>query len=332
MSVVCALAIWAVVACDNRGSNQSGESSVIADGSSTVGPITQGAAELFAAERGGDARISVGISGTGGGFKRFLDETPSLRIHIANASRPISPDEAAKAAKLGVEFIELPIAYDGLAVVVHPSNDFCDHLTLEELKRIWQPGSSVQNWKDVRAGFPDLPLAAYGPGVDSGTFDYFTEVVCGKTGACRQDFSPSENDNMLVQGVSNTTGAIGYFGYSYYDAHKSKLKLLAIDAGGGKPIKPTPETVRERTYPLARPLFIYVNKAVADQRSVREFVDFYLKDAPQIVSHPQVNYIALSDKLYEMTRKRWTDRTTGTKYPDAASHAKSIYEIYGVSE
>ena len=204
------------------------------DGSSTVAPITMAGAEMFQAANP-KVRVTVGISGTGGGFKKFLDEKTELRTDINDASRFIKEAELSRAKELGVEFIEIPIAMDGLAVVAHPSNTFCNHLTVEELKKIWEPGSTIKNWKDVRAGFPDLPIKLYGPGTDSGTFDYFTEVVVGKEKASRSDYTASESDNVLVQGVSGDKGALGYFGHAYFEANKSKLKLLAIDNGDGKP-------------------------------------------------------------------------------------------------
>jgi phosphate transport system substrate-binding protein len=301
------------------------------DGSSTVYPITAAAAELFA-EQQPKVHVTVGISGTGGGFKKFLEEKAELRTDIQDASRPITATELERAGKLGVEFIELPIGYDGIAVVVHPGNKFCAHLTLAELKKIWEPNSKINNWKDVRPGFPDLPLKLYGPGPDSGTFDYFTEVVVGKAKACRADFMPSEDDNVLVKGVEGDAGALGYFGYSYYEANKRRLNLLAIDNGDGRPVKPSFETVRRLTYrPLARPLFLYVNQAALARPEVKAFVGFYLTNAKKIVEHPRVNYIALSDKLYAAVRARLEKGTAGTIYTAPDSHSKSLYELYGVT-
>ncbi len=301
------------------------------DGSSTVYPITAAAAEMYE-EKHADVHVTVGISGTGGGFKKFLEEKPELRTDIQDASRPITPKELELAKKLGVEFIEIPVAYDGIAVVVHPSNKFCDHLTVAELKKIWEPESKINNWKDVRAGFPDLPLKLYGPGTDSGTFDYFTEVINGKSKACRSDFMPSEDDNVLVKGVEGDPGSLGYFGFSYYEANKNRLKLLAIDGGDGKPLKPDSESIRKLTYrPLARPLFLYVNKAALAQPQVKSFLEFYLGNAKKIVEHPKVNYIALSDKLYEVARLRLERGVVGTVYEDESAHSKSLYDLYGVA-
>jgi phosphate transport system substrate-binding protein len=327
--VAAGLALGAVAGQTQKG-GLSG--TVRVDGSSTVYPITAAAAELFA-EVQPRVQVIVGISGTGGGFKKFLEEKPELRTDIQDASRPISPVELERAQKLGVEFVELPIAYDGIAVVVHPSNTFCDYLTLAELKAIWEPGSQINNWKQVRPGFPDLPLKLYGPGMDSGTFDYFTEVVVGKSKACRADFTPSEDDNVLVQGVEGDRGSLGYFGLAYYEANRSRLKLLGIDPGDGRPIKPDVQTVRRLEYrPLARPLFLYVSKAALARPEVRAFLEFYLENAPRIVEHPKVGYIALSQKLYQAARQRLDQTITGTVYTGPESHSKSLYQLYGLED
>jgi phosphate transport system substrate-binding protein len=300
------------------------------DGSSTVYPITAAAAELYGKEQP-KVHVTVGISGTGGGFKKFLEDKADLRTDIQDASRPITPPEVEQATKLGVGFVELPIAYDGIAVVVNSGNKFCDHLTVAELKKIWEPNSPIKNWKDVRPGFPDLPLKLYGPGMDSGTFDYFTEVIVGKSKSCRADFSPSEDDNVLVKGVEGDLGALGYFGYSYYEANKAKLHLVAIDNGDGKPLKPSAETIRTLSYrPLARPLFLYVNQAALAKPEVKGFLAFYLANAKKIVEHPRVNYIALSPKLYEVSKARLAQATPGTVYGGPETHSKSLYELYGV--
>lgn len=302
---------------------------VKADGSSTVYPITTASAELFRKEEP-KVRVTVGISGTGGGFKKFLDDRPNLRTDISGASRPIKESEIRRAAELGIEYIELPVAMDGLAVMVHPSNSFCEHLTIAELKRIWEPGSTVNNWKDVRPGFPDLPIKLYGPGTNSGTFDYFTEVICGKEKASRSDYTASENDNALVQGVAGDAGSLGYFGYSYYESNKDKLKLVAVDGGDG-PVKPSLEVVRAGQYrPLARPLFIYVNKEAAKRPEVRAFVDYLLNNAQSIVEHPRVNYVALPAEMYTIVKKRWADGVTGTVFADhSAAQGKSLAELFG---
>lgn len=282
------------------------------DGSSTVAPVAELAAEFFR-EQSPEIHVTVGTSGTGGGFKKFLDPNPALRTDLNDASRPISPAEIKTAASVGVHFFEIPIAIDGIAIVVHPSNTFCEHVTVEELKRIWGPGSTITNWKHVRDGFPDLPLKLYGPGTDSGTFDYFTEEICGKVKASRSDFAASENDNQLVQGVSGDPGALGYFGYSYYETNHEKLRLVAVDGGDGVPIRPDMDAIRSGRYrPLSRPLFIYVNLASAERAPVAAFVRFLLQNAERIVEHPHVNYVALPRSTYADALSRFESRVAGT--------------------
>jgi phosphate transport system substrate-binding protein len=218
----------------------------------------------------------------------------------------------AVAEEHGVHFIELPVAYDGISVVVSPENDFVDHLTTEELKKIWQPGSKVESWSDVRKGWPDSPITLYGPGTDSGTFDYFTEAINGKSQACRPDFTASEDDNVLVQGVAGDAGALGFFGYAYYAENTERLKLVPIDGGSG-PVTPTPETINDGSYaPLSRPIFIYVSRTAADRPEVEAFVRFYLEQAPQLVA--EVGYVALPDELYALASKRLEQRVTGTVF------------------
>jgi len=257
--------------------------------------------------------VTVGISGTGGGFKKFLDPNPDLRTDINDASRPIKSTEIEKAKTAGIEFIEIPIAIDGIAVVVNPDNDFCDNLTVAELKRIWEPESKISSWKDVRDGFPDVPLKLYGPGTDSGTFDYFTEVIVEKSKASRSDFTMSEDDNVLVQGVHGDKGGLGYFGFSYYEANKAKLKLLAIDNNDGHPIKPGLDVIASGDYrPLSRPLLLYVNKAAAQRPEVNAFLQFYYANARKIVEHPQVNYVGLADAVYKAAVARLNAGVTGS--------------------
>lgn len=304
------------------------EGKVAVDGSSTVAPISSAAAEMFR-QVNPKVRVVVGTSGTGGGFKKFLEAKPELRTDINDASRPIKPEEASLAAERGLNFIELPIAYDGIAVVVHSGNKFCSSLTVKELERIWAPDSKIKNWKDVRSDFPDKPLKLFGPGTDSGTFDYFTEAILGKDGRSRSDYTASENDNMLVRGVSGDEGALGYFGFSYYEANKAKLKLVAIDSGDGKPVLPSMDSIRDYSYrPLSRPLFLYVNAESAKRPEVDEFVRFYLQNGRRIVEHPMVNYIALSDTLYAKSLARFSGGTTGTAYSDPKQHFRPLDEVY----
>jgi len=298
------------------------------DGSSTVAPITMMAAELFQREHSG-VRVTVGISGTGGGLKKFLDDQPQLRTDISDASRHIEASELARAQKLGVQFIELPLGWDGISVVIHPSNTFCDHLTVDELKKIWEPGSKINNWKDVRSGFPDLPMTLYGPGTDSGTFDYFTEAIVGKEKASRSDYTPSENDNILVQGVAGDKGSLGYFGYSYYEANKTKIKAIAIGLGDGKPVMPSVASIRDGSYkPLSRPLFLYVNAASWKRPEIKAFIEFIFKDPKSIVEHKRVNYVSLPDAVYDLARQRMKDGKTGSAMAKAPAGSRDLAAIF----
>ncbi len=277
------------------------------DGSSTVFPITEAVAEEFN-KIYPRVRVTVGVSGSGGGFKKFL----AGETDISDASRPIKGKELKKAVEKNIKFIELPIAYDGLSVVVSRKNKFVDYMTVDELRKIWQPGSAVKTWADIRSGWPAKPIRLYGPGTDSGTFDYFTEVINGKSGASRPDYTASEDDNVLVQGVSGDAAALGYFGYAYYAENKDTLRLVPIDSGKG-PVAPSAETINNGSYsPLSRPLFIYVRLESLDRELVKKFVDFYLKNAGALAA--EVGYVALADKAYADDKKRIADRVTGSVY------------------
>mgnify|MGYP000430113413 FL=1 len=281
------------------------------DGSSTVYPITEAVAEEFLAVQP-RVRVTVGVSGTGGGFKKFL----AGEIDINDASRPIKMKEVKQASASGIGFIELPIAYDGLSVVVNTKNDWVDHLTITELNKIWQPGSSVTRWSDVRDGWPETKIQLYGPGTDSGTFDYFTETINGKSGASRPDYTANEDDNALVRGISGDEGSLGYFGYAYYAANKDKLRVVAIDGGKG-PVAPTEITINNGTYaPLSRPVFIYVRPDALDRKEVRAFVDFYIESAPMLAT--EVGYIPLPDSVYAGAKQRVESREIGTAYHSEA--------------
>jgi phosphate transport system substrate-binding protein len=281
------------------------------DGSSTVFPISEAVAEEFLAVQP-RVRVTVGVSGTGGGFKKFL----AGEIDINDASRPIKMKEVKQASASGIGFIELPIAYDGLSVVVNTKNDWVDHLTITELNKIWQPGSSVTRWSDVRDGWPETEIQLYGPGTDSGTFDYFTETINGKSGASRPDYTANEDDNALVRGISGDEGSLGYFGYAYYAANKDKLRVVAIDGGKG-PVAPTEITINNGTYaPLSRPVFIYVRPDALDRREVRAFVDFYIESAPMLAT--EVGYIPLPDSVYAGAKQRVESREIGTAYHSEA--------------
>jgi phosphate transport system substrate-binding protein len=259
---------------------------VVADGSSTVFPISQAVAEEFG-KAAKNVKVSVGTSGTGGGFKKFCKG----EIDISDASRPIKDSEKAECAKNGVEFTELTIAIDGLSVIVNKGNDFAKCLTTSELKKIWEPGSKVKNWNQIRAAFPNQAMKLYGPGTDSGTFDYFTEIINGKVQASRSDYTASEDDNVLVTGIAGDKGALGYFGFAYYEENTSKLNLVAIDSGTGC-VVPSKETINNGTYkPLSRPLFIYVAKKSLTKPQVVGFIDYYLDNVNELVD--SVGYIDL---------------------------------------
>ncbi len=266
------------------------------DGSSTVGPITQAVAEEFGALHPNVALV-VGVSGTGGGFKRFVDG----EIAISNASRPIKLSEVEKAGAAGIEFREVTVAYDGVSVLVNPRNDFVDCLTLDELRRIWEPGSRVKRWSDIRAEWPDRRLRLYGPGTNSGTFEYFTETIVGESGASRADFTASEDDNVLVQGVAGDRQALGYFGFAFFSENWEILSVVKVDGGGGC-VAPTAQTISDGSYaPLSRPLFVYVNMAELERPEVAAFMDFYLTQGSDLVS--EVGYVPLSDSEYEAQRQ-----------------------------
>ena len=301
LAMILVISMIALAGCDSKPAEQtaqepakeevklSGEIKI--DGSSTVFPITEAIAEEFRAVYP-DVKIPVGVSGTGGGFKKFV----AKETDINDASRPIKSQEAADAASAGVEYVELKVAFDGLSVLVNPSNTWVDYLTVDELKKIWAPDSTVKTWKDVRAEWPAEEIKLYAPGTDSGTFDYFTEEINGKSGVIRPDFIGSEDDNVLVQGIAGDKNALGFFGFAYYEENKDKLKIVKIDNGNGA-IEPTFDTIKDGSYaPLSRPLFIYVNKASLEKPEVKEFITFYLETAKDIVK--EVGYVALPDEEY----------------------------------
>jgi phosphate transport system substrate-binding protein len=302
------------------------------DGSSTVFPITEAMAEEFQIEHGGDYQVTVGVSGSGGGFKKFCrGET-----HISNASRPIKESERQACKEAGIEYMELPVALDALAVMVNPQNDWVDHLTVEELKTMWEPAAqgTVKNWNQVRESFPDEELTLYGPGVDSGTYDYFTEAVVGEEGASRGDFTASEDDNVLVQGVANDPNALGFFGYAYYEENKDQLKAVPIKNGDSEPVLPSIESAKSGTYqPLSRPLFIYVSKQAADEsKGVQQFVEFYLdpERAPQLVK--EVGYVPLPADGYKMAMQNFAERETGTAFAGGSQVGVAIEDLLGAQK
>ncbi len=301
--------------------------SILIDGSSTVFPISEAVAEEFRLEYP-NVRVSVGISGTGGGFKKFCNG----EIDITDASRPIKDVEEEICAQNGIEFVELPVAFDGLTVVVNPENDWATCMTVEDLKTIWEPAAqgTITKWNQVRPEWPDAPLSLYGPGTDSGTFDYFTSAIVGEEGASRGDYTASEDDNVLVQGVSNDKYALGYFGFAYYAENQDKLKAVAIDGGNGC-VLPSKETINNGTYqPLSRPVFIYVRKDALDRPEVEAFVNFYLENAGALAT--EVGYVALPDRAYELAKERVAKRITGSVFSGGSQVGVSIEELLKIEE
>jgi phosphate transport system substrate-binding protein len=279
------------------GYNAHAQSLIKIDGSSTVFPITEAMAEEFQAASRGKMRVVVGVSGTGGGFKKFCRG----EIDISDASRPIKPNEMAACKKAGIEYYELPVAYDAITVIVNPKNNWIQQMSVAELKKIWQPEAQgkITKWSQVNPKWPNTPIKLYGPGADSGTFDYFTEAVVGKSKASRGDFTASEDDNVLVQGVANDINALGYFGFSYYIENTKRLKAVAVKSGPTGAVLPSEKTVEDGTYqPLSRPIFIYVRKKSAERPEIKEFVEFYIKNAPVLVK--EVKYVPLPQRAYQL--------------------------------
>jgi len=282
------------------------------DGSSTVFPVAEAFAEEFQISKRGKVRVTVGMSGTGGGFKKFCRGETDM----SNASRPISTEEMENCRKAGIKYIELPVAFDALTVVVNPQNNWVkgNTMTVADLRKMWEPAAQgrISSWKQVRAEWPAQKLMLFGPGADSGTFDYFTEAVNGKSKASRGDFTASEDDNTLVQGVVNNKSALGYFGFAYYAAHKDKLRAVAIDGGKG-PVMPSIENVINGTYsPLSRPLFVYVRESSANRPEVREFVQFMMSKGAGLVS--EVGYVPLPQSAYDLALKHFNGKKLGTVF------------------
>jgi len=305
---------------------QSGSESttvVKVDGSSTVFPITEAVAEEFQKETRGVVRVTVGISGTGGGFKKFCrGETD-----VQDASRPISQSEMDACRAAGVQYYELPIAFDALTIAVSPQATWVDAITIAELKTIWDPAAQarVMTWNQVRSTWPAIPLKLFGAGSDSGTFDYFTEAVVGKAKASRGDYTASEDDNTLVQGIANDKQALGYIPYAYYEPNKKRLKAVAVDGGHG-PVLPSRETVENGAYqPLSRPMFIYVNAKSAANPEVKRFVEFYLAQAPILV--PQVKYVPLPKEAYELAGAHFKNGKLGTAFQGASTIGLKIEDL-----
>ncbi|MDA0263432.1 MAG: PstS family phosphate ABC transporter substrate-binding protein [Chloroflexi bacterium] len=294
------------------------------DGSSTVFPISEAVAEEFGLLTGGDVRVLVGVSGTGGGFKKFCNG----ETEISNASRPIKAKEVEACAEKGIDFIELPVAIDGLSVMVNPENEFVNCVTLDELHVMWSPEAegTVRRWNQIRPEWPDKAFSLYGPGADSGTFDYFTEVVNGESQMSRGDFIASENDNVLVQGISGDRDAVGYFGYSYYVENQDKLKLVGVDAGAGC-VTPTPETIADGTYAhFARPLFMYVNSVAAQEPHILEFVRYFL-GAEGAALVREVGYIAFPEDTAALSENRIESRSTGTLFGGQTPKSGPVHQV-----
>lgn len=324
--------VLVLAACGGGSSSSNGAAStsptlVTLDGSSTVFPISEAVAEEFQKANPG-VRVTVGISGTGGGFQRFC----RAETDISDASRPITKTEIDACAKAGVEYVELPVAYDGIAIAVNPKAAWIDHITTAELKTIWAPDAQgkVTKWSQVRPGWPDREFHLFGAGVDSGTYDYFTEVVNGKAKASRGDFTASEDDNVLVQGIANDESSIGFVPYAYYEGNREKLKLVPVDDGkpdnGAGPITPSAETIRTGTYqPFARPIFIYVSKKAAERPEVQKFVAYYLGHAEALVK--EVGYVGLGDAAYKFVDVRFTKRVTGSLFAGSSQVGLTIEQL-----
>lgn len=285
---------------------------VTVDGSSTVYPITEAVAEDFQKLKKNKVQVTVGISGTGGGFKKFCrGETD-----ISDASRPILKKEMDACKEAGIKYIELPVAFDALTVVINSKNTWAEKMTVAELKKIWEPAAqgTITRWNQVNPAWPDQPIKLFGAGADSGTFDYFTEAIVGKAKSSRGDFTASEDDNVLVQGVSRDVNALGFFGFAYYHENAKKLKAVAIIEKDGKPaVLPSVDSVMKGTYqPLARPIFIYVNAAAIDKPEVQEFVEFYLKEGAKLAK--EVGYVPLGKADYDLALKNFKNRKTGTGF------------------
>lgn len=314
-------------ACGGPGGSTGGAAVIKVDGSSTVFPITEAVAEEFQKEKKGQVNVTVGISGTGGGFKKFVRN----EIDIADASRPILTEEMNQAKTNGIEYIELPIAFDALTVVVNNQNDWVTSMTVADLKKIWEPGAQgkITHWNQVRPEWPNEKIALFGAGADSGTFDYFTEAIVGKAKASRGDYTASEDDNVLVQGVEGNKYALGYIPYAYFAPHSNRMKAVSIEWEKNKvqgPIAPSPENVLAGTYnPLSRPLFIYINRKSLDKPAVKEFAEFYLKNVGTLAK--EVKYLPLPATAYQMAVDRLGKMQTGSGFGGVPEVGLPVEEI-----
>lgn len=286
---------------------------IIADGSSTVGPITEAVAEEFAAVASG-VEVEVNISGTGGGFERFCNG----ETDVQNASRAINDEEMANCAAKGINYYVFEVAYDGVTIVVNPENDFVSCLTVDQLKKLWQADAPASTWADVDPSFPAETVNLYGPGTDSGTYDYFVEQIIGD-GSTRTDYTPSEDDNVLVEGVAGDANALGFFGFAYYEQNQDRLKVVGVDAGSGC-VTPSPDTIRDGSYaPLSRPLFVYVKAESLARPEVQEFARFYLANAPALAE--EVGYVDSPVDVYVSDQAKLEAEIAGNGTPDGPTAA-----------
>lgn len=294
------------------------------DGSSTVFPITEAVAEDFQKAKKGKVKVTVGISGTGGGFRKFCRG----EVDVSNASRPITKREMEECKSAGIAYLEMPVAYDALTVVINPKNTWAKTMTVAELKKVWEPEAQgkITTWNQVNPAWPNAPVKLFGPGADSGTFEYFTEAVVGKSKASRGDFTASEDDNVLVQGVSRDVNALGYFGYAYFIENKDKLAAVSVVAPSGKAVIPSLDTVVNGSYqPLSRPIFIYVNSKAAQRPEVKEFIEFYNRQADKLVK--EVKYVPLPPKAYGYNLETLAKMRLGTKFEGENKVGLTIEEL-----
>jgi phosphate transport system substrate-binding protein len=320
-AVLAAAALVAVAGCGQSETQQSGPQTIRVDGSSTVFPLSEAVAQAFSTETNGRIRVTVGESGTGGGFRKFCRG----EIEVQGASRPILTEEIEACHAAGVTFVEAPVAYDGLTVVVHPSNPLTS-MSLAQLRQMWEPAAEgqVTRWRQVTPDGPDLPLQLYGAGTASGTFDFFTEAVVGTAKSSRTDYTPTEDDNVTVQGVVSNPGALGYFGFAYFDQNRTRLKALALDGGSG-PVAPSIESIGDGSYPLARPLFIYIRAEALASPQVMQFARFFAANAGRLST--EVGYVPLPQEAYATYGQRMADRTTGTAFDGHQAVGASIADV-----